>query len=235
VTDESIDITTNPGTEIGVPNDGIPFAPSKSASGQTFIDNMNKHYSSALTTDVAQHGQENPGCSAPKLTSNMQRSVMVLKGNPILGPKLENMTIEWGEYQKVVMPHQSDWPGRTGWDWESSVWTARESLRGQLNDRPAFPGSADIPHTKLLLLDTLIRKCFSEHAVAHIDGHLQENQFPGVPITIDVAMKSKNDRHREWHDIEFYWIVAGKCARPVHLFLRMICAYAHDRRPGAPS
>jgi hypothetical protein len=174
---------------------------------------------------------------------NMQQTVALIsetsmgKADSAISLKIDETSIkllpgttnkyQWGNYQQICLSTylKSNSPPITPHlhtlfkDWRKNANDARKDLAKQENFSPVFPGSYKIPRYKLDLLDSIVEICFTECAC--------NQEKPGIPMEIDVSMKSAEDPHPDWHDIEFYWIAKGTAPnqQPVKLYLRMICPF----------
>lgn len=152
-----------------------------------------------------------------------ERSIQLLPGTTDI--------IQWGNYQIVLLDNYLQThvqPSRKAQKlidrWPVDANSARKDLAKIENFSPTFPGSHEIPRYKLGVLDAIVRRCFTKCAC--------HQTLPGIPIEIDVAMKSPEDPHPDQHDIEFYWVTEKTTPHkePVKLYLRMICPYTPPRK-----
>jgi hypothetical protein len=136
--------------------------------------------------------------------------------------------LQWGNYQIIILQdYLKKYPSANPkikslinkWSIDSDI--ARKNLAKLENFIPTFPGSSEIPRYKLGVLDAIVRRCFTKCACDQL--------VPGIPIEIDIAMKSPEDPNPSQHDIEFYWVIRRDKTthkkEPVKLYLRMICPY----------
>lgn len=131
-----------------------------------------------------------------------------------LDPKFIS-TMTWGQYQPLLAEHV--WSEQAGASWRKSSDEARAQLAKQPNADPVSRDDPTVPATRCDLLDASVRKCFSQAVIGQTD--------PGIPIVIDVKIKTLNDLGHDRHDVQLSWTYYPGSNSPVQLNLTMLCPY----------
>lgn len=126
--------------------------------------------------------------------------------------------IKYGDYQDKLFDF-TKWSEEGAKIWQESKDAARTGLYNQPNNIPVlgrdYSDPANIPKTKLLLLDATINYCFNTTAKGQAKN--------GIPMIIDVQEKIKGTPGDNLHDIHISWTYEPGNPIPVQLNWTMIC------------